>query len=174
MSGMKIVFLILIIGLIVPALWDAVPIIKDSVHAILNPTLGILLAWNANIGFLIITAILTFISTLIYKYTTDQKTLKEIKEEQKLIQQEMKKYKDHPEKFMEYQKKSMELSMKVMPMVMRPAIFTIIPFILLFRWFSDFFTANPASIPGFGHWIITYILLSIILSSVFRKMLKVS
>jgi len=173
MSGMKLMLLILAVGLIVPILWSSVPVIKDSVHFILDPSLGSLLSWNVNIGLIIVTAILTFISTIIYKYTTDQKTLKEIKEEQKLIQEEMKKYRDHPEKMMEHQKRSMELSMKTMPLIMRPLIYTTIPLILLFRWFADFFIANPVAIFGFMNWIIAYLIFSIIFSNIFRKMLKV-
>src|SRR3989338_5522484 len=174
MSGMKIMFLILAIGLIVPALWNSIPVIKETAHAILDPSIGALLLWNLNIGFIIVISALTFISTLLYKYTTDQKTLKEIKDEQKLLQAEMKKYRDHPEKFMEYQKKSMELTMKILPMAMRPTVYTIVPIILLFNWFTDFFASNPAKIFGFMHWLLAYIIISIIISSIFRKLLKVS
>ena len=86
----------------------------------------------------------------------------------------MKKYRDHPEKFMEYQKKSMELTMKILPMAMRPTVYTIVPIILLFNWFTDFFASNPAKIFGFMHWLLAYIIISIIISSIFRKLLKVS
>lgn len=174
MSGMKILFILMIAGFIVPGLWNSVPIIKDTFHSILDPTFGTLMLWNPQIGFIIIVAILTFITTIVYKYTTDQKTLKEIKEEQKKIQEEMKKYREHPEKMMEFQKKTLDLTMKAMPITMRPAIFTIIPFIFLLKWFGDFFAIYPFKALGFMHWILGYIVFSIFLSSFIRKILKVN
>lgn len=172
MKGMKTLFLVMALSLVVATLWDSLPIIKTTIHAALDPTLGKLLDFHLNIGFIIIVAIFTLITTLLQKYMTDQQTLREIKEEQKLMQEEMKKYKEHPEKLMEFQKKSMELTFKAMPITMRPLIYTSIPFILFFRWFGDFFAANPVKILGMN-WLLAYILFSIIISIILRKILKV-
>ena len=184
MKGMKPLFIILIVSIVVATLWNSLPVIKSSVHAALDPTAGSLLNWNISLGILIISVILTLITTLLQKYTTDQEMLKQIKAEQKLVQEEMKKYKEHPEKVLELQKKSMELAGKSMPIVMRPAIFTSIPFILLIRWFGDYFTKVPAGVKLLGFispnstflfpgWIWVYLIASIACSSILRKMLKV-
>lgn len=172
MKGMGALFVVLLIGMAVAFLWDSVPVIKTTVHAALDPTFGVLLDMHATFGFLIIIIVFTFITTMFQKYMTDQKQLKELKEEQKLLQIQMKQYREHPEKMMELNNKSMEIVMKTMPLTMRPAMYTSVPFILFFRWFGDYFTLHPMKIFAMN-WILAYILFSIIFSSILRKMLKV-
>ena len=165
-------FGIMILGLVLTSLWNTVPIIKTTIHAVLDPTAGALLHWNLTFGFILFVAILTLITTIVQKYGTDQNALKTLREEQKLIQQQVKEHKADPAKQMELSKKSMELAMESMPLTMRPVLYTSIPFILFFRWFNDFFTANPAKVFGLS-WIWSYLILAIIFSSIYRKMFKV-
>ena len=173
MKGMGVIFLVMILGLVVATFWDSFPAIKEGVHSALDPSLGALLDWNVTIGLLIITAVLNLITTILHKYTTDQDLLKQIKEEQKLVQGQMKLYKTNPEKSLELSKKSAELAMKTMPITMRPVIYTTIPFILLIRWFGDYFKEQPAKILGFMSGIWAYIVFFIVWSMIFRKLLKV-
>lgn len=173
MKGMTIMFLVMIASLAVAGLWQHIPILRDSVHAVLNPSAGVLLDWNVSIGLFLITALITLITTVLQKYMTDQDALKTIKEEQKIVQQEMKLVRDSPEKSMELTKKSFELTMQAMPMTMRPLMYTVIPFVLFLRWFQDYFTVNPVKIMGFMSWFWAYLIFSIIFSAIFRKMLKV-
>src|ERR1051325_4229365 len=149
MKGMSVIFLVMLLGIVVASFWNSVPVVKNGVHAALDPSLGALLNWNPTIGLLIITAILNLITTLLQKYMTDQDLLKQLKEEQKLINQEMKLYKQNPTKSLELSKKSAELAMKTMPITMRPVLLTTVPFILLIRWFGDYFKATPVKILGF-------------------------
>jgi uncharacterized membrane protein (DUF106 family) len=173
MKGMKIMLIVMIVTMFVALLWDSLPIIKDSVHLILDPTAGKLLLWNVSYGMLLIAAAMTLITTLLQKYTTDQVEIKRLKEHQKKLQEEMKKYKDNPQKMMDIQKQTMELTFnEMMPLTMKPLIYTAIPFILLFRWFGAFFTENVVKVFGMN-WILGYIVLSIIFSLIFRKVLKV-
>ncbi len=167
------IFLVMIVSLAVATLWDKVPIIGEVVHIAFDPSLGALLNWDVTIGLLIITAILNLITTLLHKHVTDQDLLKQIKEEQKLVNEEMKLYKSNPEKTMELSKKSMELAFKTFPITMRPVVYTAIPFILLIRWFGDYFKENPAKILGFMSGLWGYIVFFIIFSIIFRKILKV-
>ncbi|MBS3083595.1 DUF106 domain-containing protein [Candidatus Pacearchaeota archaeon] len=173
MKGMGIMFLVMLLGLAVATLWDKIPAIGDSVHLALDPSLGILLNWDVTIGLLLITAVLNFITTILHKKVTDQDLLKQLKEEQKLVNAELKLYRDNPQKSMELSKKSMELAMKTMPITMRPVIYTTIPFILLIRWFGDYFKDNPAKILGFMSGIWAYIVFFIVFSIIFRKIMKV-
>ena len=173
MKGMGMVFLVMIISLAVAALWDKVPMIGESVHAAFDPSLGVLLDWNVVIGLLIITGILNFGTTLLHKYVTDQNLLKQIREEQKIVNEEMKLYRSDPTKSVELSKKSMELVFKTMPITMRPVAYTAIPFILLIRWFGDYFKENPVKIFGFLSGIWAYIIFFIVFSIIFRKLLKV-
>lgn len=173
-GSFKGIFIVMIISLLIAFFWDSFSFIKNSAHALLNPTAGAILNWNLTGGMFIIIIIITFFMTLVQKYATDQKTLKELRKEQKEVQGEMKKYRDHPEKLMEMQKKQMEFIPKTMKLSMRPMMFTAIPLILFFRWFMDFFSAigNPKFF-GFLSWFWFYLLGSIIFSSILRKILKV-
>lgn len=168
-KGMKILFLVMLISLVIAFMWDSVPAIKQSVESVLDPTFGALLSFNFFWGFIIITAILALILSLIQKYTTDQEALRELKKEQKILQQEMKKYREHPEKLLALQKKQLEFIPKTFDLTMKPLLFTSIPIILLFRWFSEIL--HPV---WGGWWILYYILASMIFSTIFRKMLKIA
>ncbi|PIN93550.1 hypothetical protein COU54_02625 [Candidatus Pacearchaeota archaeon CG10_big_fil_rev_8_21_14_0_10_31_24] len=173
MKELKTLFTVMLVSIIIAIAWNSVPGIRAGAHSALDPTLGTLLDLHLNIGFLIATAIIALITTIVQKYATDQATIKQIKQEQKALQAEMKQYKEHPEKLMELQKKSMELVFKTMPLTMRPLVYTAVPFILLFRWFGDYFIATPVKIFGFFSWLWAYILFSIVFSSIFRKAFNV-
>ncbi len=172
MKAMNILLLVMVLSTLVAFAWDGLPAVKLVVHAILDPTTGILLNWNAVIGLVIITFLITLITTLLQKYTTDQATLKELKKEQKLLSDEMKKVKAHPEKMMELQQKQLEIMGKTMPLTMRPLLFTMIPFVLFLRWFGDYFKLYPISMFGLS-WFWAYFICSIVFSMILRKVLDV-
>ncbi|MDP2925411.1 MAG: EMC3/TMCO1 family protein [Nanoarchaeota archaeon] len=174
MKGMKILLLVFVLTMLAAFLWDKVPIIKQSVHAIANPTLGKLLDFNTLYGMFLIVGIFTLITTLIQKYFTDQTTLKEIKKEQKILQEEIKKYRDNPEKIMELNKKQLEFIPRTMEITMRPTIYTIIPLVLFFRWFSDYFILSPYKFFNFMTWFWFYLVFTIIFSMIFRKVFDVA
>jgi len=166
--------IVMVFSLLVASFWNSIPLIKNSVGAILNPTAGVLLNWNVTWGMIIIVAFLSLFTTIIQKYATDQKTLREMKEEQKKLNEEAKKFRDNPEKMMEIQKESMKFAMPIMKLSMRAMAFTGIPFILFIRWFYDFFsTVGDFKFLGFLSWFWFYLIFSIIFSSIFRKILKV-
>jgi uncharacterized membrane protein (DUF106 family) len=135
--------------------------------------------WN----ILIMSFILTFLITIIYKFTTDQILLKELKSQAKHYQQQMKNHKSDPQKMMEFQKQAMSLNMKHMKHSMKPMLYTFIPIILVWGWLK----ATPAisakdiitwgfSIPLFGTglgWLGTYMFSSIIFSMILRKIMRV-
>jgi uncharacterized membrane protein (DUF106 family) len=173
-KGLKTLFLINCLALILAFFWNSIPYVRDTAHAILNPSVGVLLDWNITWGLIIVSFFISLIISMLQKYTTDQKLLKEIKVEQKFVQEEMKKYKGHPEKLLELQKKQMEFFLKTFDITIRPALYTSIPFILLFRWFNDYFVANPVKIFGFLGWIWAYLIFSILFSIVFRKLFKLA
>ncbi len=173
-GSFKIIMIIMVLSLLLAAFWNQLPWLSGSIHAVLDPTAGFLLNWNLTVGMLIVVFIITILTTIIQKYATDQKTLKEMKKEQKILQEEMKKFRDNPEKMMELQKKQLEFIPKTMKLSMRAFAYTGIPFILFFRWFNDYFIAagNPVFL-GFMGWFIFYLLTSIIFSSILRKYMDV-
>jgi len=170
-----IMFGIMIFSLILAFLWDRVPIIQNSVHAVLNPTAGALLAWNLDWGFLILVLIISLLTTVIQKYATDQESIKTLKAEQKQMQKEVQKFKNDPQKMMEMNKETLPLMFKIMELSMKGTIFTIIPFILLFRWFMDVFTTmGDPRFFGFFTWFWFYLIFVMISSIVLRKWMKVA
>ena len=76
-------------------------------------TIGPFVNWNPALSLLIISFALTLVSTLIYKYTTDQETIKSFKERTKQLQQEMRSLKDNPAQMMEKNKELMEMNIKL-------------------------------------------------------------
>jgi uncharacterized membrane protein (DUF106 family) len=169
----KGIFIVMIITLAIAGFWDSFSAIKDTAHAILDPSLGILLNWNLSVGMMIAVFLISVFMTFVQKYATDQETLKEMKKEQKALQEEMKKFKEHPEKLAELQKKQFEFLPRMFKLNMRSMVYTGIPVILLFRWFSDFFISiDNAKILGM-HWLVFYILASIIFSTILRKIFDV-
>lgn len=168
------IFIVMIVSLALASLWDKVSFIKEGAHAILNPTAGVLLNWNITIGMSAIVLIISFFMTIIQKYATDQKILREMKEEQKILQEEMKKYKNHPEKVAELSRKQLEFIPKTMKLTMRPIVYTAIPLILFFRWFMDFFALMEGfRFFGIFSWFWFYLIGTMIFSSILRKMMKV-
>jgi len=144
------------------------------VHYVLDPTAGKLLDWNVNVGIASVATVISLFIILIQKYTTDQETLRQIKKEQKLLQEEIKKYKDNPGKMMELQKKQFQFIPRTFEITLRPIMYTSIPIILFFRWFHDYFTADPVKIFGFLGWFWAYIIASIIFTTIFRKLFNVA
>jgi len=172
-GSFKPLIIILFISLGIASLWNTFPIIKDSVHKILDPSAGALLNWNITYGFLVLIFILTLITTLAQKYLTDQKTMREMKAEQKKLSDEMKKFRHDPEKMMELQKEFTKFMMPMMKLGMRPMVFTGVPLILFFRWFMDIFTTMGNPKFWIFSWFWFYLIMSIVISSILRKFLKV-
>ena len=77
-------------------------------ESLLDPVFSPLLQLHPLWGIAIISLILTWIITLVYKWVTDQKLMKELKDDIKSVQKEMKEFKDNPAKVIEIQKKAME------------------------------------------------------------------
>ena len=168
------IIIIMLVSLFIAGLWDKIPQIKNSIHAVLDPSLGALLDWHLVAGMLIIVFVISLITTIVQKYATDQKTLKELKKEQKEIQKQMKEFKAHPEKMMELQKKQFAMMPKQMKLSMRAIAYTGVPFILLFRWFYDYFAlvGNPKFF-GFLSWFWFYLIGAMIFSAIIRKKMDV-
>jgi len=172
-GGFGLIFLVMVVSLAIAAFWNKLLFIKNSVGAVLNPTAGALLNWNLTYGMIILVLLLSIFMTLIQKYTTDQKTIREIKEEQKKLQGDMKKFEVGSKEHTELSMKSMKFIGPMFKLSMRPIVYTAIPIILLFRWFADYFALVDFKFFGFLSWFWFYLLGSLIFSSVLRKVLKI-
>ena len=170
----KVILLIMFASLIIAFYWEKATWISGPIHSILDPTLGALLNWNLTLGMFIIIFIIALITSLVQKYTTDQKTIRELKAKQKEINKKSREFRHDPQKMMEIQKELMPISMKMMKLSMRPIIFTGIPFILTFRWFGDYFASiGDPKVLGFLGWFWFYLIFLLVFGAIIRKILKV-
>lgn len=131
-----------------------------------------------------ISLVLSIATTLAYRFLTDQVLMKELKKKLKTNQKRIKEAKGDPQKMMEIQRETMKTNMKYMSQSLKPMIFTIIPFLIIFAWLRSVFEGLvviplPFHVPmssletGLG-WIGTYIIFSMIFTTVFRKIMKVA
>jgi len=136
-----------------------------------------ILQQNTLLSIIGISAALALGSTLVYKFATDQALVKAIREEVKKIQVEMKENKGNPQKLAELQNKVMPLNLKLMSQSFRPMLITIVPFIILFallgRVYGTMIVVPLSFWEGHLGWIGTYIIFSIIFTTLLRKALKV-
>jgi len=174
MKTMKLFLVLFLVSMGITVYWNKVPAISQSAHFALDPTLGALLNWNVTYGMIIFVFLITLAMTLIHKYCTDQKTLKELKQQQKDLHKEMKKYKDNPDKLLEFNKKQLEFMPKFWELSMRPLVYTIVFFVLFLRWLSDYFEVVDVKFLGVLSWFWFYFIFSIIFSSIMRKVMKVA
>ena len=126
--------------------------------------------WN----LLLLSFLITLIMTVLYKFLTDQKLMKELKDDMKALQKEMKLLKENPSQMMEVQKKAMEKNMKYLMQSLKPTLITFIPILIIFEWMRQYYIGlgNPDVLFGLT-WIWIYILASILMSLGLRKLLKV-
>ncbi|MCG2718483.1 MAG: EMC3/TMCO1 family protein [Nanoarchaeota archaeon] len=122
-----------------------------------------------------ISFILTGAITFAYKYLTDQNKMKELKTEMKDMQKKMKEHKDQPDKVMSMQKAAMKKNMEYMKHSMKPTLFTFVPIIIVFSWLRGHYEAlgNPVIFLGLK-WIWVYIIFSLMISIVLRKVMKIN
>jgi uncharacterized membrane protein (DUF106 family) len=124
-----------------------------------------------------ISVILSIFVTLVYKFATDQVVMRELKKELKKHQVQMKEHRSDSVKISEISKKSMDVNMKYMKQTMKPMLITMIPFFAIFQWmrgiFGEIIIFNLPMWPHTLGWLGTYIIFSMIFTTVFRKLLNV-
>ncbi len=133
------------------------------------------------VSIIIVSAILSFLLTWVYKLTIDKK-YKEVTERQKELNKEIKTVKD-PARMNELQSEIMKLSMQSFKMSLKPMIITFIPVIIIFgllrSWYAAaeignifYWGANLPIVHDGGGWFFCYIVFSFVFSLLARKILK--
>ena len=130
---------------------------------------------------LLVAVIVTFLSTIPYRFLVDQSKVREIKEKQKELQKKVKEVpKDKPEEAGRLSKEVLELTNKQMMMNMKPMFFTLGLVILVLPWMSGAFVGQtallPFDLPFFGNdfgWLAWYFFISLPFTTLFRKLLGV-
>jgi uncharacterized membrane protein (DUF106 family) len=111
--------------------------------------LGWTLALHPFLAIALLAFLITLLITLIYKYTTDQNLMKQLKDELKELQKELKTLKDHPDKALKVQKQMMETNTKYMMQSLKATLYTFLPIIIIFGWMSAHLAFYPLA-PGEG------------------------
>jgi len=98
-----------------------------------------LLHWPPILAIAFISVAITLFVTLIYKYTTNQKKMKELKEKQKSLQKEYKANMKNQKKAMEINQQLMKTNMEYMKHSFRVTLYTFVPLIIIFSWMNSHF-----------------------------------
>jgi uncharacterized membrane protein (DUF106 family) len=117
--------------------------------------------------------ILTLITTLVYKYTTNQQWIKQTREEMKELQKQANDSRNNPAKMAEIQRQIMEKNMKFMMHSFKPLIYTFIPLLLVFGWIRSVPEWTEGKILLGLSWIWVYVIFSMLFSTILRKVLKI-
>jgi uncharacterized membrane protein (DUF106 family) len=147
----------------------------ETINAIVDPVMvPFMNALPSPYNLILVIFIITGVVTLVYKFFTDQKLMKEIKDESKLIRDQMKEFKDNPEKVIELQKKSMENVIKTFKQSMKANLITMIPVLLVFTWLRSYYVGlgDPKILFGLS-WFWVYLIFAIVISMTLRKVLKI-
>ncbi len=104
---------------------------------------GFMLNWPPLWAILALSLIISLIIVLAYKWMTDQKEMKRLKDDLSAHQKKMKELKSDPEKLMKAQKEAMSVNMQYMTKSMKPTLITFIPIILIFGWMNAHFAYEP-------------------------------
>jgi len=110
---------------------------------ILDPVMSPLLSLDPLFAVGLVSLVVSVIITVIYKYTTNQSLMKDLKGEMKEFQKEIKELRDKPEQAMKVQKEMMQTNMKYMSHSFRSTLFTMLPIILIFGWMNVNFAYEP-------------------------------
>ncbi len=110
---------------------------------ILNPVLNPLLSLGSFWTILIVSLFISLLTTVIYKYATDQPALRSLKADMKRKQKKMSALKDQPKKAMKIQKEVMKLNGQYMKASFKSMLYTFLPILIFFGWLG----ANLAFMP---------------------------
>ena len=92
---------------------------------------------------LIIGFVMTILSTLVYKYTTDQGAMKRAREEINKLRKKMKDYRHDQTKMMQINQEMMEHNMIIMRQSFKPMLYTIAPMLIIYMIMGGFLAFQP-------------------------------
>ncbi len=121
--------------------------LKSLAELLFNPILGPLLDLPSVATIFIVAAIISVISVVVQKYFTNQDRLKFLKKEMKKFQEKIKKNKDNQEEQLKIHKKMMPMQGEMMKESLRPTLWMMLPFMLIFFWLAANFAYEPI-VPG--------------------------
>jgi uncharacterized membrane protein (DUF106 family) len=140
-----------------------------------------LIGLHPGIEELLIASVIIFMTSLIYKFLMNQEEARKIKQEQKEKQERMKELqKTNPEEANRVMNEILKLSNRQFRLMMKPMIVSFIIVIVVLPFLPEIFPGAvvnlPFTLPYFGSdfgWLMWYIIVSVPLNSIFRKILGV-
>jgi prepilin-type processing-associated H-X9-DG protein len=110
----------------------------------LDPVFGPILKLPPILGVFLIAFTITLAITLVYKFTTDQKKMKKLKDELKESQNKIKTLsKEDPKKALEIQQQMMQKNMEYMKHSFKSTLYTMLPILLIFAWLNSHMAYYP-------------------------------
>ncbi|MEM5804372.1 MAG: EMC3/TMCO1 family protein [Candidatus Aenigmatarchaeota archaeon] len=154
----------------------------DFYFAWLNALFAPVLTLPPILSEIVIAAIMTVIITLFYKKLVDQDRMKKIREETKKLQDKIKEVKNKdPEQANKLMSEVMKMTNEQMKMSMKPMLPTLLIAAVFFPWVASLYKGAvailPFSLPFFGNdfgWLMWYLVVSVPMSQVARKMMGVN
>ncbi|MBI4152070.1 TMCO1/EMC3 family protein [Candidatus Woesearchaeota archaeon] len=110
---------------------------------VLNPVLEPLVNFSPFWAIVILSFVVSFLSTIAYKYFTDQEKMKNLKIKQKEYQKQMKELRSQPEKMISVQKEAMKSNAEYMKMSFKPMLITMLPLLLIIGWMAGHLAFEP-------------------------------
>lgn len=110
---------------------------------VLDTLFGFLLNWPPLLAVIFVSFVISLVSLLVTKFTTDQTEMKRLKDELDANQKKMKTLRDDPGKMMEIQKQTMATHAQYFRKSMIPTLVMLIPLGLLFNWMGAHFGHEP-------------------------------
>ena len=153
----------------------------DAYYSALNTVFSPVLALPDPIALMILSLIITFGVTLIYKFRIDSVAMKEVKTKVKAMQKEARELqKTNPEAASGKMDEMMKLTNKQMKLSMKPMLPTMVFIFLFLPWIATLFEGPvvlmPFELPFFGNdfgWLAWYMVISLPASQLLRKILGV-
>jgi len=151
---------------------------SDTVmNAIFAPVMGL----NPALSLAVISVTITFVITVLYRFLSDPKKLKDLRDRTKEINAKIKEMqKSNPEEAKKLTNEMLEITNKQMMASMKPMLATLLIAALYLPWMSEHFKGPvvmlPVSVPIFGAdlgWIMWFILISVPASQIMRKAMGV-
>lgn len=111
--------------------------------ALLDPILGWTLALPPFLGVFVMSLVVTLIINLIYKFTTNQIEMKNLKDQIEKFRKQMKENKDNPKKLQKVISEANEVNFRYMGKSLKPTLYTFLPIIFIFAWMNANYTYAP-------------------------------
>lgn len=150
-------------------------------NSIMGALFGPVLGLQPMLSLIVVSVTITFAITLIYRFLSDPKELKSLRDRAKEISAKSKELqKSDPEKAKDMTNEMLSITNKQMMASMKPMLATLLLAALFLPWMAVQFPGTivklPANVPLLGanlEWLVWYILISIPSSQLLRKAIGV-